>query len=95
MWSDKKARLVDCIASKDSATHNNKWEEQYAELEAHAGVTVVGTKLPNWKTTQMSNGRAGLDSRIEKEIAANSEGGTVWNRVETRKRDSLIAYNKG
>jgi hypothetical protein len=47
VWSDKKARLVDCIASKDSATHNDKWEEQYAELEAHAGMPVVGTKLPN------------------------------------------------
>ena len=46
MWSDKKARLVD-IASKGSATHDGKWEEQYAELEAHAGMPVVGTKLPN------------------------------------------------
>ena len=47
VWSDKKARLVDCIASKDSATHNDKWEEQYAEIKAHAGMPVVGTKLPN------------------------------------------------
>jgi hypothetical protein len=46
VWSDKKARLVD-IASKGSATHDGKWEEQYAELEAHAGMPVVGTKLPN------------------------------------------------
>jgi hypothetical protein len=46
VWSDKKARLVD-IASKGSATHDVKWEEQYAELEAHAGMPVVGTKLPN------------------------------------------------
>jgi hypothetical protein len=43
--------------------------------------------------TQLSNGRAGLDSRIEKEIAANSEGGTVWSDKKARLIDCI--HNKG
>ncbi len=38
----------------------------------------VGTTLFYWKANQLRNGPAGLDARIEKEIAAN-EGGTVWS----------------
>ena len=38
VWSDKKARLVDCIASKESATHSDKWEEKYTQSSKHTRV---------------------------------------------------------
>ena len=33
MWGDRRARLVDCIAQKNCAMHNDKWEKQFTEFE--------------------------------------------------------------
>jgi hypothetical protein len=52
---------------------NNRHEckEQFTEFGTCNGVSAAGTKLYNWKTTQSSNGPAGLGSKIEKENKAN------------------------
>ena len=77
-WSDRKVRLENWIVQKNCGMHNDKWEEQYAEIEAHVGMPAENTELYHWKKNQLRYGRAGLDYDIEKEIEAN-EGGSVWS----------------
>jgi hypothetical protein len=58
--------------------HSDKWEEKYAEFEAHDGMHANGTKSYIWKQPQLSIGPYGMDCKIEKEIEAN-EGSTMWS----------------
>jgi hypothetical protein len=88
MWRDRKVRLVDCIALKNSVKRSKKWEENYADFEAHNRRSVKGTKLYDWHKNQLSNSPTGLDHKIEKEIEVN-EGSTMWR---DRKRVLLIAF---
>jgi hypothetical protein len=76
VWSDRKARFLDCIAQKITVMPSRDvWEENCADFKACDGMPVRGTKEYNWRN-QFSSGPAGLDSNIKKENEAN-EGGTV------------------
>jgi hypothetical protein len=77
---------------KDSAIRDDKWEEQYAEFEAHAGMHASYSVLHNRQKTQLSKGRAGLNARIEKETAVN-EGGAVWSNRKARLIDCITSKN--
>jgi hypothetical protein len=64
--------------------HSNKWEEKYAEFEAHDnGMPANCTKSYFWKQPQLSIGPYGMDCKIEKEIEAN-EGSTMWSDRKVR-----------
>jgi hypothetical protein len=67
---------------------SNVWEENYADFEACDGMSAKGSKLYNWKQTQLSSGPAGWDAKIKKEIEAN-EGGTVWRDRKARRLVAL------
>ena len=86
VWSDRRERLCDCVAQKI----DNKWENQYAELERCVVMPAVGTKLYTWQSYQLGNGDASLNTKILKELAENEEG-TVWSDRRTR---LLIALHK-
>ena len=77
---------------KDSAIRNDKWEEQYAEFEAHVGMHASYSVLHNRQKTQFSKGRAGLNARIGKETAVN-KGGAVWSNRKARLVDCITSKN--
>ena len=65
VWSDRKARLLDCIEQKNKAMRNNKYEQQYAKFEGCAGMPAVGTVLHNWQKNKLKQAK-GLDAKIER-----------------------------
>jgi hypothetical protein len=77
---------------KDSAIRNDKWEEQYAEFEAHVSMHASYSALHNRQKTQFSKGRAGLNARIGKETAVN-KGGAVWSNRKARFVDCITSKN--
>ena len=83
MWSDRKLRLVACIVPMKSNCTNDKWEEQFTEIEAHIGMLAKGSALYIWKQNQTNKVRDVLDYKIEKEIEAN-QGSTVWSDRKVR-----------
>ena len=84
LWSDRKARFLDCIAQKITVMPSRDvWEENYADFEACEGMPARGTKEYNQRLTQLSSGPAGLNAKIKKEIEVN-EGGTVWRDRKAR-----------
>ena len=84
VWTDREARLVDCVAQlkgnkaeEKERKNERKWEEQYAEFESCVEMPANVSKLNNWKKTQLGNQPYGLDARIKNEIAEN-KGSTMW-----------------
>jgi hypothetical protein len=72
MWSDRKVRLENCIAQKNSVMLSERWEEQYTDFEA----LVEMPKYYNWQRNQLNSEPYGLDAKINQENESN-EGGTV------------------
>jgi hypothetical protein len=91
---ETQVRLFDCIELKNSGKHSNKWEENTAYFETHFGMPAKGTKLYNWKQTQLSSRPAGLDHKIEKEVESN-EGSIVWRDRKTRLIDCIASKRSG
>jgi hypothetical protein len=44
VWSERRARLVDCIAQKNCSRLYNKWEQQYADFKQWVGMPAVKSK---------------------------------------------------
>ena len=83
--SDRRERLCDCVAQKI----DNKWENQYAELERCVVMPAEGTKLYTWQRIQLSTGPGGLDAKTRKQIAENREG-MVWSERRARLLDCVV-----
>ncbi len=88
MLSERRARLVDCIAQKNCARLNNKWEQQYAEFERWVGMPAVKSKLHNWQHNQLGTGSGCLYAKIQKQRMKRVPCGVI------RERDLLFARNK-
>ena len=76
VWSDRRTRLINCVAQKIRAKIDNKWESKYAEFKRCVGMPAVGIKLYTWQSNQLSTGAGGLNAKIQKELEEN-EGSTV------------------
>jgi len=53
--SSIKHKPCNCFDKNRSSNSSGKWEEQFAEYEAHVGMPAESTPLYNWKNHQMSN----------------------------------------
>jgi hypothetical protein len=80
VWSNRRVRLVNCVAQKKRNTLDTEWEAKYAEFERCEVMPAKETKLHTWQQNQMSNGSKGLNARIRKEMAENEEGAVGSNR---------------
>jgi hypothetical protein len=92
VWSDRRTRLVNCVAQKIRAKIDNKWESKYAEFERCVGMPAVGIKLYTWQSNQMSTGAGSLNAKIQKELEEN-EGSTMWSDRRAR-LDHCVAQKR-
>ena len=92
VWSDRRTRLVNCVAQKIRAKIDNKWESKYAEFERCVGMPAVGIKLYTWQSNQMSTGAGSLNAKIQKELEEN-EGSTMWSDRRAR-LDNCVAQKR-
>ena len=94
-WSERRAKLANCVEQKNRAKIGSAWEEKYDEFESYGGMPKKGTPLHNWQQNQLSNTHSScLNAKIQKELAEN-KGSTVWserrvklaNCVEQKRRE--------
>ena len=94
-WSERRAKLANCVEQKNRAKIGSAWEEKYDEFESYDGMPKKGTPLHNWQQNQLSNTHSScLNAKIQKELAEN-KGSTVWserrvklaNCVEQKRRE--------
>ena len=76
--SERRVKLVNCVEKKNRATMSIAWEEKYAEFVSYDGMPKNETPLFTWLKTQLGNGHASLNAKIQKELAEN-KGSTIWS----------------
>ena len=89
-------------AEKNKMRMGIMWEEKYAEFVSYDGMPKNETPLFTWLKTQLGNGQASLNAKIQKELAEN-KGSTIWserrvklvNCVEKKNRTKMsIAWEE-